>query len=288
VIELEATRPFTAARGRNAGFSRMTSNPDAPEFVQFVDGDCELAPAWLQMGEDFLREHSRAAVAYGRLRERFPEASVYNRMCDLEWDEASIGETRACGGIAMMRAAALRETGGFREDLIAGEEPELCVRLRERGWAVYRITGEMASHDAAMTQFGQWWKRAVRAGHAYAEGAWLHGGGKDRHGLRPVLSAAAWAVVIPAGALALAPVTRGWSLLAMLFYPLQWMRLTLQQWRRGRAPSVAWRHAALLIVGKWAHVAGMVRFAAGSLARRPQRLIEYKQVESPTAVEARP
>jgi hypothetical protein len=106
--------------------------------------------------------------------------------------------------------------------------------------------------------------------------------------VRPLVSAAAWALVIPVGALALAPITRGWSLLALLVYPLQWARLTVQQVRRGGAPSVAWRHAALLIVGKWAHVAGMFRFAAGLLAKRPQRLIEYKQVESPTAVEARP
>jgi GT2 family glycosyltransferase len=288
VIELDSSKTFTAARGRNAGFGGLGANPGGPEFVQFVDGDCELVPGWLESGEAFLVANPRAGVVFGRLRERSPEASVYNRLCDLESDEAPVGEVRACVGIAMMRAAALREVGGFREDLIAGEEPELCVRLRERRWTVHRIAGEMASHDAAMTRLSQWWKRAVRAGHAYAEGAWLHGGGADRHGVRAVLSALAWALALPVAALAMAPFTNGWSLLLILLYPLQWARLTAQQVRRGREAGIAWRYAGLLLLGKFAHLVGLLRFAGRMLTNRPAELIEYKQVSAPaTATEVR-
>jgi hypothetical protein len=46
----------------------------------------------------------------GRRRERFPEASVYNRLCDLEWD-TSIGEARSCGGDFLARAGAFRDAG---------------------------------------------------------------------------------------------------------------------------------------------------------------------------------
>ena len=68
----------------------------------------------------FLEHRADVAAVCGRLRERFPDASVYNRLCDAEWD-APPGETRYCGGNAMLRLQALRAVGGFRDDVIAGE-----------------------------------------------------------------------------------------------------------------------------------------------------------------------
>ena len=49
-----------------------------------------------------LANQPNLAIVCGRLRERFPEQSIYNRLCDMEWD-TPVGETKACGGIAMMR-----------------------------------------------------------------------------------------------------------------------------------------------------------------------------------------
>ena len=49
--------------------------------------------------------------------------------------------------------------GGFNPAVIAGEEPELCVRLRQAGWKIHRLDAEMTLHDAAMTSWRQWWKR---------------------------------------------------------------------------------------------------------------------------------
>jgi GT2 family glycosyltransferase len=276
VVELDSSSPFTAARGRNAGLLWLSAKRPDLDFVQFLDGDCELTQGWADAAGAFLSSMPRGAAVFGRLRERNLRGSIYNLLCDLEWDEPPLGENPGCGGIAMMRVAALREVGGFREDLIAGEEPELCVRLRERGWTIHRIAGDMATHDAAMTRFGQWWKRAVRAGHAYAEGARLHGRGPERHGLRPIVSALVWAIAIPVASFALAAPTRGWSLPLLLLYPLQWVRLTVQQLRRGREPAIARRYAGLLLVAKFAHVLGLMRFLARSVARRPARLIEYK------------
>jgi hypothetical protein len=71
--------------------------------------------------------------------------------------------------------------GGYRDSLIAGEEPELCLRLIRAGGEVWRIPAEMTLHDAAIHRFGQWWRRTRRAGHAFAEGAHLHGAGPERH-----------------------------------------------------------------------------------------------------------
>jgi GT2 family glycosyltransferase len=286
VVELDTTLPFTAARGRNAGLSRLRGTDGASRYVQFLDGDCEMAAGWLERAASFLDAHPRTAAVFGRLRERFPERSFYNRLCDLEWDQAPVGEARACGGIVLMREDALTEVGGFREDVIAGEEPELCARLRARGWSIHRIDAEMALHDAAMTRFGQWWKRAVRAGHAWAQGAWLHAGGTDCYGVRPVLSALLWSVAIPLLTLTLAMLLSPWWLLLLLFYPAQWARMTVREARRGRPLELAWRHAALLLIAKFAHAAGIARFGAGLLARRPARIIEYKAPGLPELVGA--
>lgn len=142
VVDLDLSRPFTAARARNAGLAALSSGI---ELVQFADGDCELDPGWIGAAADFMQTHPRAAAVCGRRRERFPEASVYNRLCDAEWN-TPVGEATACGGDAMMRVAAVYTAGGYREGLIAGEEPELCLRLRRAGWQVWRLDAEMTLH----------------------------------------------------------------------------------------------------------------------------------------------
>ena len=86
-------------------------------------------------------------------------------MCIRDRD-TPIGPARACGGDALMLYAAVQAVGGYRDSLIAGEEPELCLRLRQAGGEVWRIDAEMTLHDAALLRFGQWWRRTRRAGHA--------------------------------------------------------------------------------------------------------------------------
>src|SRR5207249_2888192 len=161
--------------------------------VQFVDGDCEVTAGWLDAAGLELDARPDVGVVCGRRRERHPERSVYNRLCDLEWN-TSEGETDSCGGDALMCVTALHQVGGYDDGLIAGEEPELCARLRAAGWKVVRLPSEMTLHDAAMTRFGQWWRRAVRAGHAYAEVAIRHGRGGLQSWRRRVRSNWFWAI----------------------------------------------------------------------------------------------
>ncbi len=196
VVGLDMSQPFTAARARNAGFAQLRTLLPSVEFVQFVDGDCEVAPAWIETARNFLQSHADVAAVCGRRRERFPERSVYNLMCDIEWD-TPVGETKACGGDVLMRVAALQQAGGYRDTLIAGEEPELCLRMRARGWRIWRLDAEMTLHDAAMLRFGQWWRRSQRAGFAYAEGMRLHGATPERHWVREGVSALAWGAGLP-------------------------------------------------------------------------------------------
>lgn len=268
VVLLDMTRPFTAARARNAGLAAL--GPDAPRYVQFVDGDCEVRAGWLATAHAFLEETPQVAVICGRRRERHPQVSVYNRLCDREWNTPP-GCTKACGGDAMMRVPALRDAGGYRADLIAGEEPELCVRLRALGWQIWRLDAEMTWHDAAMTRFTQWWRRCRRAGHAYAEGAALHGAAPERHWVAETRRAVAWGFGVPLLAAVLGALhPAGW--LVLLAWPAQAVRLA---WRLGGGRG-AWEYALFTVLGKLPEALGVAGYWLGLLRRRRAALIEYK------------
>lgn len=263
VVELDMSYPFTAARARNAGFAALKSDP--PDFVQFIDGDCILDPAWVRTAAGFLEQNPAAAIACGRLRERFPDASIWNRLCDEEWN-TPIGKALACGGVALMRSSALESVGGFRNSLIAGEEPELCVRLRAAGWEVWRLDAEMALHDAAMTRFGQWWKRMRRGGYAFAEGAALHGAPPERHFVAETSRALLWGAALPLAA-AMGALVTPWAALILLAYPLQVIRL---------ARRIGATRAVFLILGKIPEALGVVEYWLLRTLGRRGRLIEYK------------
>jgi glycosyltransferase involved in cell wall biosynthesis len=273
VVELDMSVPFTAARARNEGFRRLRELVPELDYVQFVDGDCEFVSGWLGKAKSFLDERADVAVVCGRRRERYPERSVYNMLCDIEWD-TPVGQAKACGGDAMMRSTAFEEVGGFRPDLIAGEEPELCVRLRMAGWKIWRLGEEMTLHDAAMLRFGQWWKRSTRAGFAFAEGAYLHGMRPERHWVQESRSAWVWGLGLPLVALAAAWVWPMLGVLALAVYPLQVVRLVAKG-ERNSARENRWR-ALFLVLGKFPEVWGQLRFFLRRATGGQGRLIEYK------------
>jgi GT2 family glycosyltransferase len=275
VVELDATAPFTAARGRNAGFEAITAAHPRLELVNFVDGDCEIAPGWLDTARRYLADHADVAVVFGRRRERHPEASPWNRCADVEWDGLP-GDADACGGDAMMRAAVLRRAGLYDPTLIAGEEPELCLRIRRLGARIVRLDHEMTLHDAALLRFGQWWRRQARSGHAYAETVWRHRDAPDRARARQVLSVCFWAGLIPLAALAFAPATRGASLLLLLTWAWPWRGL-YRATRRLRSRRDAVLYATACLLGKFAELGGMLAFVWNHGVRRSATtLIEYK------------
>lgn len=271
VIDLDVTRPFTAARARNAGFQRLRELAPGLPFVQFVDGDCEVVSGWLVAAHSFLHTRMQAAVACGRRRERKPEASIYNRLCDAEWN-TPVGKARSCGGDAMMRADAFVAAEGYRDDLIAGEEPELCVRLRAKGWEIWRIAPDMTLHDADITRFGQWWKRAQRGGHAFAEGAFLHGAPPERHGVVQAERALVWGVALPLLMASMALFNPLWLLL-VLVYPVQMLRLAIRYGIREPAERA---RAIFYVLGRFPEAQGVVQFWVNRLRRRRAALIEYK------------
>lgn len=250
VVCLDPAAPFTAARARNTGFARLKELLPQLELVQFVDGDCELAQGWVSKALAHLAGHPRAAVVCGRRRERYPERSIYNRLCDLEWD-TPVGRTEACGGDAMVRAGAFEQVDGFLPHLIAGEEPDLCFRLRKRGWEIWRIDADMTLHDADMTRFSQWWQRNVRSGHATAEELHMRRQQGDKGPLKKVASNVFWSL------------PGVWPL-----WPVLWYRI----YRRQRDATCA----TFTVLGKLPHCQGQLRFWRNQLRGEAGSLIEYK------------
>jgi len=272
VVELGRATPFTAARARNQGFKRLRDLAAQIKYVQFIDGDCELDQDWPGHAIRFLEQHQTYCAAFGRLRERFPDRSIYNHLCDNEWN-IPIGDAFASGGIVMMRVDAFEHVEGFRDELIAGEEPELCVRLRLSGWNIRRLDFEMAKHDANMMRFGQWWRRTVRSGYAFAQGAALHGGPSERHWVWESCRAWLWAVCFPITILTCGILIGGWAWLLLLIYPAQIVKQIL----RSGGPM---RHRVLVsffqVLARFPEVCGQLIYLRDRLVARQAQLIEYK------------
>ena len=264
VLPLDMARPFTAARARAEGVALVRERLPATELVMFVDGDCELEPGWLATATAWLAAHPDYAAACGRRRERFPDASLYNHVADWEWD-TPVGEAASCGGDALMRLSAYEQVGGFDARMIAGEEPELCSRLRAAGWRIMRLDAPMTIHDAAMLRFGQWWKRAIRGGFGYAQ-AWRATGGKlYGSDLRRML---VWAVLVPLACIATALLIHP---ALLLVWPLL-IAVQLLRWRK----RVGVGHAALAAVGHFAVLAGALRYAWRSARGSAGGTLVYK------------
>jgi len=278
IVELDRAQPFTAARARNAGRSKL---PPQCRYIQFVDGDCMLQPGWLAHARAALDADAGVAAVFGRRREMAPGASVYNWLCDVEWAKPP-GPARYFGGDVMIRAAALDEAGGYPGDMIAGEEPDLAMRLRKRQFRLLCLPCEMTLHDAAIVHFGQWWRRARRSGHAYGELAARHGGAFNdyRHRVRAVLF---WGTVPVAGVLLLASgiaLANRWAAgagLALLALPFLQLLQTTVRGSRSRKLGEAATIAAFQLAAKPAQMLGIGAYWLGRWAGKPSPLIEYKQ-----------
>jgi GT2 family glycosyltransferase len=278
VVNLDMTIPFTMARGRNAGFRHLLQQHPNLEFVQFIDGDCELVDSWLDQALSSLKQDSSLAIVCGRRREKFPQHSPYNLLADMEWN-TPIGDAKACGGDSLARVSALEDIGGFNEALICGEEPEMCIRLRAKGWKIYRLDTDMTRHDAAITKFSQWWKRSIRGGWAVAEGRAMYGSSPEYYMVKQSRSGWLWGAIVPIVVLILVWPTRGLSLLLLMGYVYQGWRIYC--YRRqffGDISHDARIYAVYCVLSKFPQLIGQIKYSLSKLSNKPATLIEYKSI----------
>lgn len=278
VLCLDPARPFSAARARNEGFARLRQSHPHLGFIQFVDGDCELAPGWLAAAAQALRVQSNRAIVTGKLEELAPHASVYNQLCAMEWD-APVGDLEdfgAIGGIFAVRAAVFASLDGFRLDVVAGEDSEFGVRVGLAGHTITRLPAAMATHDADMQHFRQWWRRAVRGGHAIGQRAAIHGGSTVRDCVRQRRSTLFWGVALPVLAIAASWPTRGASF-GLLAFAYLYLGARIASYRRDRGATwpAALLYARYTVLGKVANALGLLSYLRAEQRGRFQ-IIEYK------------
>lgn len=275
VVDLDMRTPFTAARARNAGWRRLLEVQPETRHVLFIDGDCEVLPGFLERCVEVLERDARVVAVCGYRRERHPERSIYNRVCDVEWRSGPVGDCRTFGGDVVIRRDALEAVGGYDEAVIAAEDDELAIRLRAEGGRIHRLDVESTLHDAAMTRLDQWWKRAVRCGYAYAQVNDLHGGSAERYFEAEKRRSLVWGAAVPAVALGLVPVTAGASLGLVGLYPLQAVRIARSARKRlSREDSVAWGLSCAF--AKIPEAYGIAKFHLDRARRKQPEIIEYK------------
>lgn len=274
LIEVRPERP-SAALGRNEGWREAKG-----EYVLFLDGDTVLNADFVA---DSMAEFSdpKVAVVWGHRREIHPEQSLFNRVLDLDWIYPP-GLSEFCGGDAIMRRSVLTEVGGFDANLIAGEEPELCQRMRALGYTIQHVDRPMTGHDLAMTRWAAYWRRAFRAGYAYADVSVRLKDGQYplwvREAKRNLIHAAALLGLLVAPVFAALTIGSGWP---MLLSTALLGALVLRT-----ALKVSWKargqHLTLLLYGIHSHLQqipiffGQIAWMRDRRRNQKRQLIEYK------------
>ncbi|MBE9032920.1 glycosyltransferase family 2 protein [filamentous cyanobacterium LEGE 11480] len=276
VVELDRRRPFSAARARNAGFRWISQHHPEVAYIQFIDGDCEVVTGWLEAAAAELNQDAGITAVCGWRRERYPERSVFNRICDVEWHWGNVGEVGQFGGDVMIRANMLQAVNGYNDNVIAAEDDELGLRLRQLGGQLMRIDYDSTIHDANITKISQWWNRAKRCGYAYALVSSIHGAPPERKFVKEVRRTMLWGAIVPLSSILLAIPSQGLSLLLLLRYPLVMGRTILYTRERdfGWADSIAWGISCGL--SSFPEVLGIIKFHRNQQRQQQHQIIEYK------------
>lgn len=271
VVELDLSAPFTAARARNAGFEALKAQ-GLPDFVQFVDGDCGVEPGWIAAALAAFAEQDGLGIVTGWRSEIHPGASIYNALADFEWHRPA-GEIAACGGDMMVRSDVFDAVGGFDPTVIAAEDDEFCTRVRKAGHRIIRLPLPMTRHDAAMTRFSQWWQRAVRSGHGFAQVGDLHPDYFVTERRRVIAFGAVLPAVALAGLIACLPAV---PVAVLALYVLSYLRTVRGLRREGLGRPMALHQSVFLTLSKFPNLIGMIRYRLRKWRGSAMRIIEYK------------
>jgi mycofactocin system glycosyltransferase len=182
------------AVARNTGLARVEA-----EVVVFVDAGCVPAPGWPPALLGHFADPEVAAVAprvHSRPGDRTPAAlarfEAARSPLDLGPHAGAVGPGGAVpyvpSAVLAVRARALRQEGGFDEDLRFGEDVDLVWRLGRGGRRIRYEPAASASHPAR-PDLSSWLRQRYDYGRSAAPLAARHG-----RAVAP-LSASPWSVV---------------------------------------------------------------------------------------------
>lgn len=269
-VELDNSAPINASRARNSGFEKIIELYPVLEYIHFIDGDCELNLDWLPKAAKAFEKNSDIAIMCGRLHEKHRDKSIYKRLCDMDWYTPP-GVIERCGGIFTVRKNVFSELKGFDSSLIAGEEPEFCLRLSKTGRKILAIDENMGTHDSAMYHFSQWWQRCVKVGFGYANGAqwgsWQ----------RQVRSALVLGITLPLfilmGSLFITP----YFLILFGLYAVHIFRIYKNDVDIGSSSTYDKSlYALFCVLAKFPESQGVIGYFVNRFKGKQQKIIEYK------------
>jgi len=276
VVELDMSAGFTAARARNCGFRELCKVLPDCKYAQFMDGDCSMAAKWIDTASSYLDANLSTTAVWGSRREVAADQSLFNAICDIEWNQATPGETRSFGGDVMMRRAALQEIDGYRDDVIAAEDDEVSIRLRANGGRIVRLKDPMTFHDASMTRFGQWWKRARRAGYAYALVSSMHGQAPEYYFRSDVRRTLIWGLLMPLLALSGAFIHFLIPLAVIALFMLRAFRTTTAIRPAGWSATASRAWGISCAISPLPQFHGLASYYLDRLRNKTPQIIEYK------------
>jgi GT2 family glycosyltransferase len=277
-LVLDESIPMSAARARNTGAAHLAASPAAPEYIQFIDGDCLLEDAWIDAATAALDEDPLLGAVCGWRREAEPRKNIFHEVVDMEWQMGAVGPIDDFAGDVMIRVTAFDAAGGYDPGVMAGEDTEFSSRMRAAGFTIRRLDLRSTVHDINMVSLRQWWQRNVRSGLGYGIVAEQHRH-TDQLFLGRARRAALWGFAVPAVAVAALPRTR----LPALAYLA---RLALSSTRA--AQSIDARRAPFRQRLLWGvscttsdvpAALGLAKYAKLRLRSQVPTLVEYKHVD---------
>ncbi len=275
IVELDMSVPFTAARARNAGFEKLMQTHQELSYVQFMDGDCELLSGWVDVAITELEKNEKIGIVSGRRTERFPETSIYNELIDIEWN-TPIGETLAVLGDMCVKVEVFQKIDGFDETIIAAEDDDFCLRAKNAGYKTYRLDAAMSMHDANIKHIFQWYQRAKRGGHGYANIYHLYGQAPLKYFQRQIKSVLFWGFLIPLVFLICLFFAPWMAVLILCIYVAFIAKTVLRRWMGGTPFKTSMYYGILIFTGKIPEFMGVVQYCKNHLLSRKHQLIEYK------------
>jgi glycosyltransferase involved in cell wall biosynthesis len=144
VLQLRKDWPLCVAAGRYTGYLHSRG-----DYVFFQDGDSRAEAEWLVTAVRFMEEHPEYAAVAGVLDEEYVDSlgvhcggapNVFQQNLN-----QSVNDCKNLGGIALFRRRAMEVAGPVNPHLPTAEDHELCLRLRNAGFKVARISGLMAT-----------------------------------------------------------------------------------------------------------------------------------------------
>jgi glycosyltransferase involved in cell wall biosynthesis len=148
------------------------------EYVYILDGDMKMLPGFLPQAIAYLDAHVGVAGVGGRVVEMNTTSLEYLARVERGMAHMQAGEVDRLDMGGLYRRAAIEKTGYFSDrNLHSYEEFDLAVRLRARGWTLWRIDQDAVQHhghDAPPYQLlmRRWRSRYINGLGELLRGAW--------------------------------------------------------------------------------------------------------------------